>query len=55
MPDERRAYIDWSETLGYEAAPVSLAGGAVHRADIRNNARAMIDSRCHQKSSSITS
>jgi hypothetical protein len=43
-PEECRSYIAWSESLGYEAAPVSLAGGAVHRADIRNNARVMVDS-----------
>lgn len=42
--DECREYIDWSEGLGYEAAPVSLAGGAVHRPDIRNNARVMVES-----------
>ena len=43
-PAECQSYIDWSEQLGYEAAPVSLAGGAVMRSDIRNNARAMVDS-----------
>lgn len=41
---ECQAYIAWSEGLGYEAAPVSLAGGAVHRPDIRNNARVMVES-----------
>ena len=41
---ECRELIDWSEALGYEAAPVSLAGGPAHRPDIRNNARVMIDS-----------
>jgi hypothetical protein len=40
---ECREYVDWSESLGYELAPVSLAGGAVLRADIRNNARVMVD------------
>jgi prolyl 4-hydroxylase len=40
---ECEEYIAWSEALGYEAAPVSLAMGAVHRPDIRNNARAMVD------------
>jgi hypothetical protein len=42
-PDECREYIDWSESHGYETAPVSLAGGAVVRSDIRNNARVMVD------------
>jgi hypothetical protein len=36
-------YITWSEALGYEAAPLSLALGAVLRPDIRNNARVMVD------------
>jgi prolyl 4-hydroxylase len=40
---ECREYIAWSELLGYEGAPVSLAGGPTHLPDIRNNARAMID------------
>lgn len=43
-PDECREYIEWSEALGYDAAPVSLAGGAVHCPDIRNNARVMVES-----------
>jgi 2OG-Fe(II) oxygenase superfamily len=43
-PAECRSYVDWSEGLGYEAAPVSLPGGPVMRADIRNNARAIVDS-----------
>jgi prolyl 4-hydroxylase len=40
---ECEEYIAWSESLGYEAAPVSLAAGSVLRPDIRNNARVMID------------
>jgi hypothetical protein len=40
---ECEEYIAWSESLGYEAAPVSLAVGAVLRPDIRNNARVMVD------------
>jgi hypothetical protein len=40
---ECEEYIGWSESLGYEAAPVSLAVGAVLRPDIRNNARVMVD------------
>jgi hypothetical protein len=42
--DECREYIAWSERLGYETAPVSLAAGQVFRPDIRNNARVMVDS-----------
>jgi prolyl 4-hydroxylase len=42
--DECQEYIDWSERLGYETAPVSLAAGQILRPDIRNNARVMIDS-----------
>jgi hypothetical protein len=41
--DECREYVDWSESLGYESAPISLAGGAVMRPDLRNNVRVMID------------
>ena len=41
---ECREYIDWSESLRYETAPVSLAAGQVLRPDIRNNARVMVDS-----------
>lgn len=41
--DECRAHIAWSESLGFEAASVSLAGGAQHRPDIRNNARVIVD------------
>lgn len=43
-PIECREFVAWSEALGYEAASVSLAGGAVHRPDIRNNARVIVDS-----------
>jgi hypothetical protein len=42
--EECQAYVEWSESLGYETAPVSLAVGAVVRPDIRNNARVMVDS-----------
>jgi hypothetical protein len=40
---ECREHIAWSESHGYETAPVSMAGGAALRPDIRNNARVMID------------
>jgi hypothetical protein len=42
--EECRAHVAWSESLGYDTAPVSLAAGAVVRPDIRNNARVMVDS-----------
>lgn len=42
-PDECQEYVDWSESLSYESAPISLAGGAVMRPDLRNNVRVMID------------
>lgn len=42
-PVECAEHVAWSEILGYEAAPVSLAGGSVHVPDVRNNARAMVD------------
>jgi prolyl 4-hydroxylase len=42
-PDECEDYIDRSEALGYETAPVSMAARAVLRPDIRNNARVMVD------------
>jgi prolyl 4-hydroxylase len=41
--EECREYIAWSESHGYETAPVSMASGAVVRPDIRNNARVMVD------------
>jgi hypothetical protein len=41
--EECRELIAWSESLGYETAPVSLAAGAVVRPDIRNNARVIVD------------
>ena len=41
--DECRAYIDWSEGVGYEAGPVSLAAGAAMRPDVGNDARVMVD------------
>lgn len=42
-PAECRALIDWSESLGYDDAPVSLAGGPVQRPDLRNNGRVIVD------------
>jgi prolyl 4-hydroxylase len=41
--EECREHIAWSESRGYETAPVSMAGGAVVRPDLRNNARVMAD------------
>jgi predicted 2-oxoglutarate/Fe(II)-dependent dioxygenase YbiX len=41
--EECRELVAWSESLGYEAAPVTLASGFVQRPDIRNNTRAMVD------------
>jgi hypothetical protein len=41
--EECQEYIAWSESHGYETAPVSLASGSVVRPDIRNNARVMVD------------
>ena len=42
-PAECQAYIDWSEGIGFEAAPISTGSGFVMRPDIRNNARVMVD------------
>jgi hypothetical protein len=42
-PEECAATIAKIEELGPEEAPVSLAGGAVMRKDIRNNKRVMFD------------
>jgi len=39
--EECHEYIAWSESHGYETASVSMAGGAVVRPDIRNDARVM--------------
>jgi hypothetical protein len=42
-PEECRALIAHSEQRGYSPAPVSQAGGAVLRPELRDNARLMID------------
>lgn len=41
--DECAGYIEFTEGIGYEAAPISTAGGFVMRTDIRNNVRVMLD------------
>ena len=42
-PAECDEYIVISERLGFDDAPISEVGGEVVRADVRNNARVMID------------
>jgi hypothetical protein len=42
-PDACRALIDWTESLGYEAAPITTLRGFEMRPDIRNNTRVMVD------------
>jgi len=42
-PAECDAWIQRTETIGYEAAPVSTALGAVMMPDVRNNDRVMFD------------
>jgi hypothetical protein len=42
-PAECAAAIARAEAAGFDEAPISTAGGAVMRKDIRNNARLMID------------
>jgi prolyl 4-hydroxylase len=36
-------YITWTETLGYQAAPITTGRGFVMRPDIRNNTRVIVD------------
>src|SRR5260370_22155285 len=41
--EECDEYIDFTERLGYQSAPISTAAGFVMRPDIRNNARVILD------------
>ncbi|MBV9924868.1 MAG: 2OG-Fe(II) oxygenase [Acidobacteria bacterium] len=40
---ECQEFINLSEGLGFEAAPINMFGGAVLRPDVRNNARVILD------------
>jgi predicted 2-oxoglutarate/Fe(II)-dependent dioxygenase YbiX len=42
-PEECREYIELTEALGYEPAPITTASGFIMRPDIRNNTRVIID------------
>jgi hypothetical protein len=42
-PEECQEFITLSESIGYEAAPINVFGGAVMRPDVRNNARVILD------------
>ena len=42
-PEECRELIAFSEAIGYEAAPITIARGFELRPDIRDNARVMVD------------
>jgi hypothetical protein len=42
-PEECRAFIDRTEAIGYEEAPITTAGGFVMRKDVRDNERVIID------------
>jgi prolyl 4-hydroxylase len=43
-PDECREWIDFAERLGFYDAPITVAPGVeVHRPDIRNNLRTLVD------------
>jgi len=42
-PDECREFIAFTEAKGYEAAPITTAGGFALRPDIRNNTRVIVD------------
>jgi prolyl 4-hydroxylase len=42
-PEECQELIALTESLGYEAAPITTGGGFVMRPDIRNNARVILD------------
>ena len=42
-PEECQAFVTLSENIGYESAPINLAGGAVVTPEVRNNARVILD------------
>ena len=42
-PEECKAYIDLSEGIGFEDAPITTAMGFIMRPDIRNNTRVILD------------
>ena len=42
-PEECMEYIHWSETLGYDIAPITTSEGFAVMPDIRNNSRVMLD------------
>ncbi len=42
-PEECQAWITLTEAKGYDAAPITTAGGFEMRPDVRNNARVIID------------
>ena len=42
-PDECAEYIAFTEARGYEAAPITTAGGFELRPDVRNNTRVIVD------------
>jgi predicted 2-oxoglutarate/Fe(II)-dependent dioxygenase YbiX len=42
-PDECRELIAYSESKGFDAAPITTAAGFVMRPDIRNNTRVIVD------------
>jgi predicted 2-oxoglutarate/Fe(II)-dependent dioxygenase YbiX len=41
--EECREFIALSENIGYESAPINVSGGAVMSADVRTNARVILD------------
>jgi hypothetical protein len=40
---ECQEFIDLSEEIGYQDAPISMFGAEVRRPDVRNNARVILD------------
>jgi hypothetical protein len=42
-PEECDYYVQLSEALGYEDAPISTQRGMIIRKDVRNNDRVMLD------------
>ena len=42
-PEECKEAIEASEEIGYSAAPITTAFGPMHRPDVRNNTRVMVD------------
>ena len=48
--EECEEFIDLSELVGFDSAPISAIGGAIVHSDVRNNDRAILDNRVRASS-----